>query len=86
MFKYYLVIALLINITLHYRTIENSKIDYLVTPIKNDIYYKCRNQNIDLNIDNRFNCNSFPVTFNEIGAESTLYKDMRVAVASLKKF
>ncbi len=83
MFKYYLLVVLLINIMFAYRGIYNQKIEYLITPVKNDIYYKCNNQKINLDGDSKFKCNSFPVTFNEIGTASN--KDIkRVIVASLK--
>ncbi len=71
MFKYYLVIVLLINIIFGCRGVDNQKIEYLITPIKSDIYYKCSNKEIDLDKDKNFKCNSFSVTFNEIGIVST---------------
>ncbi len=62
MSKYYLlIIVLLINIIFGCRGIDNQKIEYLITPIKNDIYYKCSNRVIKL--DKESKCNSFPITF-----------------------
>ncbi len=68
MFKYYLIVVLIINIILIYRVIENQKIEYLITPIKNGIYYKCRNR--EINFNREFKCPNF-MEFNDIKIVST---------------
>ena len=89
MFKYYLVIVLIINIMLGCRGVDNQKIGYLVTPIKNDIYYKCGNIEANLDKDGKFKCNSFPIAFyidgNEMGTISTIHNDRYVFPQDMEK-
>jgi len=80
--NYYIAIMMIIYIILGCSKIgeENSKkIGFVVTPSKNDIYYKCGNKKANLDKDGKFSCDSFPVAFymdgNEMGAISTIHND-----------
>ncbi len=78
--RYYLAIIMIAYIMLGCTKVENSqKVGYLITPSKNDIYYKCGNKEAVLNRDGKFSCASFPVAFyldgNEMGIINSLHKD-----------
>ena len=57
----------------------NQKVGFVVTPMKNDIYYKCGNKKANLDRDGKFICDSFPIAFymngNEMGAITTIHND-----------
>ena len=58
---------------------SSQKVGYLITPSKNDIYYKCGDKEAVINENGKFSCSSFPVAFylngNEMGTISSLHND-----------
>jgi hypothetical protein len=58
---------------------SSKKVGYLITPSKNDIYYKCGNKEADLKGNGEFICTSFPVAFylgdREMGSISSIHQD-----------
>jgi hypothetical protein len=58
---------------------DNKKIGFVVTPSKNDIYYKCGNKEANLDSNGKFVCESFPILFyidgREWGAINTIHGD-----------
>jgi len=80
--NYYIAIIMVAYIILGCGRIgekSNEKIGFVVTPIKNDIYYKCGNKKANLDKDGKFSCDSFPIAFymngNEMGAITTIHND-----------
>ena len=58
---------------------DEKKVGYVVTPSKNEIYYKCGNKKANLDKNGKFSCDSFPIAFyidgNEMGTISTIHND-----------
>jgi hypothetical protein len=79
--KYYIVLMILGSLLIGGCTqgAKSEKVGYLITPSKNDIYYKCGNKEANLKENGKFICQSFPVAFYlddyEIGVINSLHKD-----------
>ena len=69
------------------RGVDNQKIGYLVTPIKNDIYYICGNREVNLGKDGKFKWDSFLVPFCIAGNETRaiIHNDRDVFPQNMEK-
>jgi len=90
--NYYIAIIMIAYIMLGCTKVgekSNEKIGFVVTPSKNDIYYKCGNKKENLDSNGKFSCDSFPVAFymngNEIGAITTIHNDGFVFPQDMEK-
>lgn len=58
---------------------SSKKIGFVVTPSKNEIYYKCGDKKANLDNNGKFSCDSFPIAFymngNEMGTISNIHND-----------
>jgi hypothetical protein len=91
--NYYIAIIMIAYIMIGCsKTGENSseKVGFVVTPSKNDIYYKCGNKKANLDRDGKFSCDSFPVAFymdgNEMGAITSIHNDGFVFPQDMQSF
>jgi hypothetical protein len=91
--NYYIIIILIAYIILGCSKIgekNNEKIGFVVTPSKNDIYYKCGNKKANLDRNGKFSCDSFPIAFymdgNEMGTITTIHNDGFVFPQDMQSF